>query len=58
MSTEHRCLGYKIQTSEVTDYDCEYRSDFCCDECTFVVRQYTNDKRTGKRPWVKRIGGK
>ena len=44
------CLGYRDFNG---DYDCGYETSINCDDCTFVVRQYTNDNRTGKRPWAK-----
>jgi hypothetical protein len=53
----HICEGYTTSTTEGTEFDCEYEPDFPCDECVFVVGQYSDDYRKGKRPWAKKWGG-
>ena len=54
MVAGHICGGYKTWTDCGYEYDCEYETDFPCDDCVFVVGYNTGDYRRGKRPWAKK----
>jgi len=41
------CLGFKIHTPDVYEYDCKYAKAPSCEEC--VVNGGDIDPRTGKR---------